>query len=344
MKKKYLILTVILIIIGFLLFLKVISKPDLVSPIDIGSNVENYTEDGVKNKDTGVVPKSKTVALTREDKIPRDAIKVTPESDLTPPKSLSSEYNDPVPVTGLVNTAGAEDSAFILPDGKTLYFFFTPDVRVPVEKQLLDGVTGIWVSKKVGGQWQKAERVWLTSLNKLSLDGCEFVDNKTMLFCSAREGYAGVNWFSAESKSGEWTNWQEVKFPENWKVGELHEYNNQVFFHSDKAGGKGGLDIWMITRQDNGGWTEPVNIEAVNSPVNEGWPALNPAGTELWFSKNYGLWRSKKIGGEWQEPEQIFSNLAGEASIDKAGNVYFTHHFYKNNQMIEADIYISSKK
>ena len=47
---------------------------------------------------------------------------------------------------GPVNTAGAEDSPFVTPDGQTLYFFFTPDVRVPAEQQLLDGVTGIWVT------------------------------------------------------------------------------------------------------------------------------------------------------------------------------------------------------
>jgi len=45
-----------------------------------------------------------------------------------------------------VNTPGGEDSPFITPDGATLYFFLTPDVSIPVERQLFDGVTGIWAS------------------------------------------------------------------------------------------------------------------------------------------------------------------------------------------------------
>ena len=48
--------------------------------------------------------------------------------------------------------------------------------------------------------------------------------------------------------------------------------------------------------------------------------------------------------GEWQMAEQIVSSLAGEPSVDIAGNVYFVHHFFKNDQMIEADIYVAYKK
>ena len=53
---------------------------------------------------------------------------------------------------------------------------------------------------------------------------------------------------------------------------------------------------------------------------------------------------TKKSNNEWAEPELMFSPLAGEASLDNQGNVYFTHHFYKDNKMIEADIYVAYKK
>ncbi|MDD5163797.1 MAG: hypothetical protein PHD95_06365, partial [Candidatus ainarchaeum sp.] len=76
------------------------------------------------------------IAIDRESKIPSDAVKMAPETDSAPPKSISPEYSDPVTLPYPISTAGAEDSAFIMPDGKTLYFFFTPDVRVPVEKQV----------------------------------------------------------------------------------------------------------------------------------------------------------------------------------------------------------------
>lgn len=93
-------------------------------------------------------PTQDTIIPTRESAIPKDAIKVTPQTDTFPPILHSDEWNLPVPLPQSINTAGAEDSPFVMPDGNTLYFFFTPNASVPPEKQILDNVTGIYVSKK----------------------------------------------------------------------------------------------------------------------------------------------------------------------------------------------------
>ncbi|NYZ76855.1 PD40 domain-containing protein [Candidatus Micrarchaeota archaeon] len=273
-------------------------------------------------------------------------MKITPETDKIPPELHSDEFEAPVPMSGPINTAGAEDGPFMMPDGNTFYVFFSPDVTVPVEKQLLDGSTGIYVSHKVNGQWSEPERIVLN--DDIALDGCEFVQGNRMWFCSARAGYTGVRWFSAEYKDGKWQNWQnadeELKTDE-FETGELHISNDgsELYFHSNRTGGKGGLDIW-VSKKVNGEWGEPVNVEAVNTERNDGWPALNPAEDELWITRDYGIWRSKSVNGSWTEPELIVSALAGEATIDNEGNVYFTHHFYENDTMLEADIYMIKKK
>ena len=285
---------------------------------------------------------------TRESQIPADATKVTPQTDLNNPRSLSIEYYDPVPVGGKINTAGAEDSAFIISDGSTLYFFFVPDVRVPVTEQVLDPTVGIYVSKNNQGVWSEPTRVLLQDKGKLAMDGCEFVQDNFMYFCSAREGYSGLHWFKAEFVDGSWQNWENAdQFlkTEQFETGELHisADGKELYFHSKRAGGIGGLDIW-VSKNVNGKWTTPENVDAVNSEGDEGWPALSPDGSELWFSRNYAVWRSKKVGGEWQEPEEMFGPLCGEPSIDESGNVYFTHHFFNGDIMIEADIYVALKK
>ena len=143
----------------------------------------------------------------REDLIPKNAVKITPETDLYPPILHSDEYEKPIPLPYPVNTKGAEDSAFVLPDGKTLYLFFTPDVKVPAEKQVLDGVTGIFVSERESGKWGEVKRVILQDRGKLALDGCAFVKENKMWFCTAREGYTGLHWFTAEFENGKWQNW-----------------------------------------------------------------------------------------------------------------------------------------
>ncbi|MCI0476143.1 MAG: hypothetical protein L0Y55_07845, partial [Anaerolineales bacterium] len=159
---------------------------------------------------SGCTPRATPTRLVlRAQAIPSDAIKMTPAQDVFPPLLHSSEWEKPIPLPGPINTAGAEDSPFILPDGNTFFFFFTPDVRVPPEKQLLDGATGIWWSKRSADTWNAPERIVLN--DDLALDGCEFVQANVMHFCSARAGnYRAIDVWRAELKEGRWTNWKNA--------------------------------------------------------------------------------------------------------------------------------------
>jgi hypothetical protein len=289
---------------------------------------------------------------TRAEAIPANAVKVKPAEDAFPPQLHSDAYKEPVPLGDATNTAGAEDSAFVMPDGKTLYLFFTPDVRVPPEKQLLDGVTGIYVSHQRGGRWEPASRVVLEDEGELALDGCECVQGDTLWFCSARKGnYRGVDVWTARFRKGRWTEWRNAgrKLNVDYEVGELHVTadGNEMYFHSARAGGAGGVDIW-VTRRIKGEWQQPENVRAVNTPETEGWPFVSQDGRELWFTRTYrgspAIYRSRKVGGQWGRPELILSQFAGEPTLDNAGNVYFTHHFFKDGKMIEADIYVAYRK
>jgi hypothetical protein len=285
----------------------------------------------------------------RHDKLPSDIVKRTPETDHHPPILHSNDYELPVPLESGVNTSGAEDSPFILPDGKTLYFFFTPDVRIPPEEQLLDDVTGVWISHKKDNTWTEAERVWLQSPGKLALDGAVAIQDDEMWFASAREGYTGVNMFTATLVNGKWENWIYCgdRLMKEIKIGEVHLHGNDLYFHSDRSGGLGNYDIWMTSRSDNN-WSDPIHITAVNSPEMDGYPFISSDGNELWFCRTYvgtpAIFRTVKLNGEWKEPELIVSRFAGEPTLDNEGNLYFVHHFYENNVMIEADIYVAYKK
>jgi hypothetical protein len=290
------------------------------------------------------------VLRERMQSLPADTVKMSPDQDKYLPVLHSAEYYTPIPLQWPVNTAGAEDSPFILQDGQTLYFFFTPDVRVPVGKQPLDGVTGIYQAKKLdGGAWSEPARVVLN--DEISLDGAVFIRDNVMWFASARVGYIGVNWFTAELIGEKWQNWKYAgrQFPASYEVGELHFTADwkELYFHSGRAGGKGGYDIW-VTRLVNGRWQEPENIQAVNSAEYEGWPYLSEDGNELWFNRIYmgtpAVFRSRKVNGQWGMPELIISQFAGEPTLDSAGNLYFVHHYYRDNVMLEADIYYAARK
>jgi len=281
----------------------------------------------------------------RESLIPEEAVKMNPENDKLPPLSETDEYEQPVPLPYPVNTKGGEDSAFIMPDGNTLYVWFTPNNKMDVQEQAQDLVTGIYKFDKKGDGWSEAERVWFVEPGKPHLDGCGFFQGAAAWICGVREGQSGLHWFTSEFNNGEWSQAKLSDFNPEYSVGELHisKDGSDLYFHSSRPGGKGGMDLW-ISRNVDGVWLTPENVAGVNSEYDEGWPALSPDETELWITRNYGLWRSQKINGEWQEPELMFSQLAGEASLDEHGNVYFTHHYIEDDKIIEADIYVAYKK
>lgn len=288
--------------------------------------------------------------IDRESVIPAGAEKVTPETDEFPPVLHSEEYEPPVLLPYPVTTAGGEDSPFITPDGTLLYFFFTPDVRVPAEQQLSDGVTGVYLSRNTGDGWTVPERVFLQDPGKPALDGCPTLSGSTLWFCSAREGYTGVNMFMASCSDDVCGGWQDVgDVLRGYEVGEMHitADGSELYFHSPRAGGLGGYDIW-VTRNEQEKWQEPKSVAAVNTAETEGWPFVTEERSELWFTRWYqgapAIFRSKRTAAGWQEPELIISQFAAEPTLDREGNIYFTHHYFRDGTMIEADFYVARKK
>ncbi len=297
------------------------------------------------------------VPVDRQARMPET--KYTPEDDYWPPMAAPG-WSQPVPLPFPVNTAGGEDSPFILPDGKTLYFWFTPDVSLPAEKQVGDGVTGIWVSRREGERWSEPERIHLIEPGKLALDGCEFILREVMYFCTTREGFTGIQWFRADLVDGRWQDWRlasgELK-QEEYETGELHisADGQELYFHSSRAGGFGSRDIW-VSRMTSSGWGEPQNLgEAINSINDEGYPYLSPDGKELWFTGQSSggkpgpaVYRSQRQpDGTWGQAEEIINTLAGEPTLSGDGKtLYFMHAFFTADmsRMLEADIYVSYRQ
>lgn len=301
---------------------------------------------GIVSEGNQTVPE--LVIRQREEVIPYSAIKMGPDGDPTPPILHMDGWQNPVPLPGIVNSAGAEDSPFITPDGSTLYFFFTPVATISPEKQLFDGVTGIYVAKLRDGSWGQVERVLLQSSNKLALDGCPFVQADTIWFCSAREDFSGIQIFTAQNMDGQWNNWKSVtnQFGTDYEVGELHitKDGRDLYYHSSRPGGQGEFDIW-VTRLENNIWQQPENVSVVNSVETDGWPFVSQDGKELWFTRTFqgspAVFRSVREGDLWQAPELVVSQFAGEPTLDGSGNLYFVHHFVQDGIILEADIYVA---
>ena len=69
----------------------------------------------------------------------------------------------------------------------------------------------------------------------------------------------------------------------------------EIFFSSDRAGGFGGLDLWVATRGSTSDpWSTPVNLgQPINSDKNDGGPAFSFDATTLYFHSP----RTGNVGG-----------------------------------------------
>lgn len=278
--------------------------------------------------------------------------KALPEQDDHPPILHSREWETPHPINGSVISAGLEDSPFITPDGRTLFFFYTPSADIPAEQQIYDQVTGIYRSEIAGGVWQEPERVILTQGNNLALDGCPFFQDNTLWFCSILTGnLRDIDIWTAVWDDTQWADITNVGtyLNQDLQIGEMHlsSDGSTLIYHRPGENNSSGYDLWE-THWEGEKWGLPIKLDNLNSLDDDSRPALSPDGHELWFTRTYSgtpaIFRSRRVNREWNTPELILSQFAGEPSIDSAGNIYFTHHFYQAGRMIEADIYIAEKK
>jgi hypothetical protein len=155
--------------------------------------------------------------------------------------------------------------------------------------------------------------------------------------------------FTAGWEEGYWLQWEYAgdRLMKEIQIGEVHLHGDDLYFHSDRPGGKGGYDIW-VTQWTGSIWSDPINIEAVNSVDMDGFPFISSDGSEMWFTRTYrgtpALFRSLWLGDNWGDPELMVSQFAGEPTLDDEGTLYFVHHYYENSVGIEADIYVSRRK
>lgn len=300
-------------------------------------------------------PKDQPVITNEErlESIPATATKMGPEDDEFAPVTLSPLWQQPVPMEGPVNSAGAEDSPFMSADGDWFFFFFTPDVTVPAEKQLLDGVTGIWWTRMMGGEWTSPEKIVLN--DDVSLDGAECCVGTTLWFVSVRVGNLGeIDVFTAQYEGGIWTDVENAGEQLNveYDIGEFHVMPNgtMMYFHTGSWDTGESMDIWSTVKTGDV-WSTPVRVKGVNTEADEGFPYVTPDGTEMYFTafsthgyQGPAVYRSVlQSNGTWGTPEEIISNFAGEPTLDDDGNIYFVHHYYVDGEMIEADIYVAMK-
>lgn len=214
-----------------------------------------------------------------------------------------------------VNTASEELMPTITADERYIYF-----TRLDQSGYMLE--ENIYVSQDVRGNWDSARMLESPISMYAYNDGatCISPSGKYLFFtsCERPGGYGNCDiWFASKNETG-------FEKPRNMgnkinKPGKdiqpsISADARTLYFASNRAGGYGGLDIWMSTLQEDYSWSEPKNLgPLINTQFDEERPFIHPDDNTLYFSSDghpgFGasdFFVSRKLAnGEWGRPENL---------------------------------------
>ena len=175
----------------------------------------------------------------------------------------------------------------------------------------------IYISKKTDGVWTKPENMG----DSINTDGNDAVvamspDGQKIYLYKYDNGHGDL--YVSKLKGDKWMSPEKLPAPINshsWEPSmSITPDENIVFFTSNREGGLGGTDIYMVKKLPNGEWAEPQNLGApINTKYDEDSPFILSDGKTLYFSSNgdksmggYDVFVSHlEEGGAWSTPENL---------------------------------------
>jgi outer membrane protein OmpA-like peptidoglycan-associated protein len=216
-----------------------------------------------------------------------------------------------------INTRYSEHSPVISEDGKTLYFMMT--VFKEIEGQSEDVIIEkrLMRSNKEFGLWSKSVPIDVVLPdNQTDFNLAGISTNGKIFYLSVGEGF-DFDIYECEERDFRCVFKRKLDFI-NTKYYEsrVHFSGNgkEVYFTSNKPGGKGGLDIYRTVQSKPGKWRKPQNLgPVINTRFNEESPFFDEDKKVLYFSSDghetiggYDIFKSAtNNAGELQKPVNI---------------------------------------
>ncbi len=153
----------------------------------------------------------------------------------------------------------------------------------------------IWISEKIGKNWSTPQNPG-KPLNSpgnegnpsLSPDGksiyfmrCESMDNTNKNHCQlyVSNRISATRWSEPEALPDEINASHET-------TPRIMADNNTLIFASGRNGGKGMLDLYMTSRENNI-WTKPINLSYINTDQNDEYVSVPARGDLIYFTGTY---------------------------------------------------------
>ena len=145
------------------------------------------------------------------------------------------------------------------------------------------------------------------------------IDNNELFLtiCESVDDYNNCDIYYTARIDSFWTPLRRLLYPVNksdsWESQPtISSDGNTLLFTSVRPGGKGGADIYSVSRTKNGSWGDLQSL-SINTQADEKSPFLHPDNQTLYFSSNghKGLggldifYVKKDTAGNWGEPQNI---------------------------------------
>ena len=252
-----------------------------------------------------------------------------------------------------VNSNADEYLPALSADGSTLIFTRSENVK---------GVRNedFYISYNDTDEWQFANNLG-EPINTLKNEGaqCITADGKTLYFtaCSRNDSYGRCDIYQSDFVNEKWTNPVNLGpniNTESWESQPaISSDGRQLFFVSNRPGGRGGKDIWVSYKNANGVWMEAKNIgDKINTSKDDISPFLHWDNQTLYFASKgfigmggFDVFVSRLNGsGDWGEATNIgypINSPSDENSLIVAKDgrtAYFASSFF-NEGRNDLDLY-----
>jgi outer membrane protein OmpA-like peptidoglycan-associated protein len=144
-------------------------------------------------------------------------------------------------------------------------------------------------------------------------------DGRTLVFtaCQGRKGFGSCDLYMSHKTGSDWSTPENLGPTINSHYYEsqpaLSADGRQLYFVSDRPGGKGRRDIWRSDLSTDGNWAQPVNLgEPINTAANEASPFIHANGQSLFFASEghvglggYDLFVADRGASGWSMPANL---------------------------------------